>query len=159
MPETPTISLASAPTDVEAVRDLFRQYASALPVDLGYQDFQDELANLPGKYGPPRGVLMIARTDGGGALGCVGVRPLDAQGVCEMKRLFILPESRGGGLGRRLAEAAIRRAASLGYQEMWLDTLATMASAIALYEELGFRRRAPYYEPTPPGTIFMERRL
>jgi GNAT superfamily N-acetyltransferase len=153
------ISPARSPADVQAVSQLFEQYASSLPIDLGYQDFSCELASLPGKYAPPTGELLIARDEQDAAVGCVGIRPLPEAGWSEMKRLFILPEKRGTGLGKALAQAAIERAKSLGYAEMRLDTLPTMRSAITLYGRLGFRPCAPYYAPTPAGTLFLAKSL
>lgn len=154
MPHPFRIGAAVTADDLLVVARLFMGYAASLPVDLGYQDFASELAGLPGKYAEPAGALLLARDDGGAALGCIALRPLDA-GVCEMKRLFLVPEARGLGLGRALAEAIIAAARDRGYRELRLDTLPSMASAIALYEGLGFRRIAPYYTPTPPGTVFM----
>jgi GNAT superfamily N-acetyltransferase len=145
--------------DLKATAELFEGYAASLPVDLGYQDFGSELAGLPGKYAPPAGELLLARGPGASALGCVGVRPISPEGCCEMKRLFVLPSARGLGLGRAMIEKAIETARRLGYREMRLDTLPTMAAAIGAYEQLGFRPIAPYYAPTPAGTIFMGLRL
>ena len=144
--------------DLQATAQLFQAYAASLPVDLGYQDFAAELAALPGKYAPPAGELLLARGDGE-PLGCVGLRPLAAAGACEMKRLFLAPSARGLGLGRALAEAVVAEARRIGYRELFLDTLPSMASAIALYEQMGFVRIAPYYAPTPAGTIFLALRL
>lgn len=148
------IDIAVTAEDLRAVSDLFRGYAASLPVDLGYQDFPTELAGLPGKYAEPKGALLLARDNTGAPLGCIALRPLD-EDVCEMKRLFLKPEARGLGLGRALAEAIIVAARDRGYRELRLDTLPSMASAIALYEGLGFERIEPYYAPTPPGTVFM----
>jgi GNAT superfamily N-acetyltransferase len=145
--------------DLSAAAALFRSYADSLPVDLGYQDFGAELAALPGKYAPPRGELLLARGAGGEPLGCVGLRPIEPQGCCEMKRLFLLPQARGMGLGRALAEAVMAAARQCGYAELRLDTLAGMTTAQALYARMGFERMAAYYEPTPPGTVFMRIRL
>jgi ribosomal protein S18 acetylase RimI-like enzyme len=142
-----------------AVAALFGGYAESLAVDLPYQDFAAELAGLPGKYAPPMGALLLARGPDGGALGCVALRPIAPQGCCEMKRLFLLPAARGMGLGKALAEAAIAEAKRLGYRELRLDTLPTMQTAQHLYEQLGFRRIAPYYGPVPAGTVFMARLL
>lgn len=141
--------------DLAATAELFAGYAASLPVDLGYQDFDGELAALPGKYAPPAGELFLARDPAGGPLGCVGLRPLADKGCCEMKRLFLLPAARGLGLGRALTEAVVDQARRRGYLELRLDTLATMTTAQALYEKMGFERIAPYYAPTPPGTVFM----
>lgn len=148
------IDIAITAEDLRGVSDLFRGYAASLPVDLGYQDFAAELAGLPGKYAGPKGALLLARDPAGAPLGCIGLRPLDGE-TCEMKRLFLLPEARGMGLGRALAEAIIAAARDRGYRELRLDTLPSMTSAIALYEGLGFERIEPYYAPTPPGTVFM----
>lgn len=141
--------------DLAAAAALFAGYAASLPVDLGYQDFDDELAALPGKYAPPSGELFLARDAAGRPLGCVGLRPLADEGCCEMKRLFLLPAARGLGLGRTLTEAVVDHARRAGYRELRLDTLASMAAAQALYETMGFRLIEPYYAPTPAGTVFM----
>lgn len=141
--------------DLAATAELFAAYAASLPVDLDYQDFGGELAALPGQYAPPAGELFLARDDGRAPLGCVGLRPLADEGCCEMKRLFLLPAARGLGLGRALTEAVVDQARRQGYRQLRLDTLPTMTTAIALYERQGFERIAPYYAPTPPGTVFM----
>ena len=145
--------------DLKAAAELFAAYAASLPVDLDYQDFGAELASLPGKYGRPQGELLLARDATGAALGCVGLRPMALDGCCEMKRLFLLPAARGLGLGRAMTEAVIAAARDRGYAELRLDTLPSMGTAIRLYEELGFRRIAAYYEPTPAGTVFMSLEL
>ena len=147
------------PADLAAVSELFRDYAASLPVDLRYQDFAAELAALPGKYAPPDGDLLIARGASGELLGCVGLRPLSMEGCCEMKRLFLRPAARGLGLGRAMSEAVIAAARWRGYGELRLDTLPTMTAAIGLYAHMGFEVIAPYYAPTPPGTIFLGLRL
>ena len=138
------------------MRRLFELYASSLPVSLGYQGFSDELATLPGRYAAPRGCLLLARDGAGSPIGCAGLRPLDEAGCGEMKRLFVLPSTRGSGLGRALATRVIEEAARLGYNRLRLDTLESMAAATALYESLGFQRIAAYYAPAPAGTRFME---
>jgi len=150
-----TIVPARTGEDLRAVAALFADYAAALPVDLAYQDFAAELAGLPGKYAAPRGALLLARGRDGAVLGCVGLRPIDLPECCEMKRLYLLPAARGMGLGRVLTEAVITEAKRLGYRELRLDTLASMRAAQALYARLGFVRIEPYYQPTPPGTVFM----
>ncbi|HET6970507.1 MAG TPA: GNAT family N-acetyltransferase [Phenylobacterium sp.] len=148
------------PADLQATADLFRAYAASLPVDLGYQDFASEVEGLPGKYAPPAGEILLARDAAGEPLGCVGLRAIaSAEGVCEMKRLFLHPNGRGIGLGRALAGAIVGEARRIGYREIRLDTLPTMTAALALYERMGFARIAPYYAPTPSGTIFMALRL
>lgn len=146
------------PGDLHAVAQLFRAYAAALPIDLGYQGFDDELGLLPGKYAPPDGALLIARDGAGAALGCVALRPLEP-GVCEMKRLYVAPQGRGRGLGKQLALAIIDAARARGYAEMRLDTLDTMAQAQALYRRLGFTEIGAYYDTPIEGTVFMSLRL
>jgi ribosomal protein S18 acetylase RimI-like enzyme len=140
--------------DLVEVAALFREYAASLPVDLGYQGFEAELAGLPGKYAPPQGVLLIARGVDDEAVGCVALRAIEA-GVCEMKRLYVRPAGRGTGLGRALARAIIDAARKAGYREMRLDTLPSMTTALALYEGLGFRGIAPYYETPVENTVFL----
>ena len=153
------IDVAVVPADVKDVARLFEQYASTLPLDLSYQNFDAELSGLPGKYAAPLGALLISRTAAGDASGCVGIRPLPEVGTCEMKRLFTVPSTRGSGLGTALAQAAIEKARTIGYERMTLDTLSTMKAALGLYEKLGFRRSPAYYSPTPADTIFMALRL
>ena len=133
---------------------LFEDYARALGIDLGFQNFAGEVAGLPGDYRSPAGALLLA-TIADRAVGCVGVRPL-AGGACEMKRLYVRPDGRGQGVGRALADAAIAFARGGGYTAMRLDTLPTMATAQALYRELGFREVAAYRYNPVPGTLFME---
>lgn len=146
---------ASFPTDLPAITPLFRAYAASLPIDLGYQGFDGELASLPGKYAPPAGALLIARDASGAALGCVAMRPLDEPGVCEMKRLYVAPAGRGKGVGKALARAIVEAARAAGYREMRLDTLASMVEAQALYRALGFVKIGAYYETPIADTVFM----
>lgn len=153
------ISRADSPSDLAAVRLLFRAYAASLPISLDYQGFDTELAALPGKYGPPSGALLLARNSSGEAVACAALRPLAPPLVCEMKRLYVSPAGRGAGLGRKLAEEVIRLARETGYSLLRLDTLPTMTDAHRLYESLGFTVTAPYYEGAAPGTVFMELKL
>lgn len=134
---------------------LFRAYAASLPIDLAYQGFEAEVTGLPGAYAPPRGALLLARSSTGEAIGCVALRLLTVDGLCEMKRLHVAPEGRGAGLGRALAEAILGEARRLGYREMRLDTLPSMTAALALYRSLGFVDVAPYYETPIAGTVFL----
>jgi GNAT superfamily N-acetyltransferase len=139
------------------VRSMLRAYSASLPFELDFQDFDRELAELPGAYAPPRGALLVARIDGELA-GCVALRPL-GEDVCEMKRLFVLPAARGAGLGRRLATAIVAEARRLGYARMLLDTTPGMETAQALYEELGFEETAAYRHNPVPGTRFLALQL
>ncbi len=150
---------ARTPADLAAVTGLFRAYAASLPVGLDYQDFEGELAGLPGKYAPPGGELLLAVDAAGAPHGCVALRPLAPAGVCEMQRLYINPAARGAGLGRALAERIVETARRLGYRELRLDTLPSMGAAQGLYAGLGFIEIAPYYAPTPEGTAFLALRL
>src|SRR3954454_15462115 len=120
-------------SDVDETRTLFREYAASLSFALDFQDFDRELALLPGPYAPPRGALLLIR-----GAGCVGLRPLDGT-TCEMKRLYVRPAARGRGVGRLLAGAVIAEARRLGYARMRLDSTPGMESAQALYERLGVR--------------------
>ena len=139
------------------MRALLREYAASLPFELDFQDFDRELAGLPGAYAPPGGALLVAHVDGRVA-GCVALRPL-ADDACEMKRLFVLPRARGTGLGRRLAAAIVAEARRLGYARMRLDTTPGMETAQALYEELGFVETEPYTHNPVSGTRFLELEL
>jgi len=139
------------------IRELFGEYARAIEVDLCFQSFDRELAELPGKYAPPDGRLFLAR-EGATPAGCVAVRKI-GEGICEMKRLYVRPAFRGQGLGRTLANAVINAARHLGYERMRLDTLGSMNEALRLYESLGFQRIAPYYDNPSGCAVFMELRL
>ena len=145
--------------DLETVRELFREYADRLGIDLAFQGFAAELAQLPGKYGPPIGELLLARSDAGDALGCIGLRPLAMPGACEVKRLYVRAAARGTGIGHALAGAAVELAAALGYREMMLDTLPSMTSAIAIYRALGFEPIPPYWNNPLPGFLYFGKRL
>jgi ribosomal protein S18 acetylase RimI-like enzyme len=154
----PTIRRARSQADLAAIARLLREYAASLPIDLDYQGFEREVAHLPGPYAPPRGDMFLA-LHAGKPVGCVLLKPLEGLGICEMKRLYLAPEARGSGLGKRLAEIALKQARSNGFGEMRLDTLSSMRGAIALYERLGFRLIDRYYASAPPETIFMARKL
>lgn len=151
------IVAADFPRDREMIVALFREYAAELGIDLAFQDFEAELASLPGKYAPPKGRLYLAWVEGTAA-GCIALRPL-ATDICEMKRLYIRPKYRSLGLAKRLAALLITEATQAGYQAMRLDTLSTMDAAIGLYTQLGFEDIVPYYHNPTPGTRFMELKL
>ena len=139
------------------VRKLFREYAADIGVDLCFQGFEQELAELPGRYAPPEGRLLLAR-QGHEPAGCVALRKI-GDGVCEMKRLYVRPAFRGKGLGRELTNAVIVAAREAGYERMRLDTLASMKPAITLYESLGFKRVAPYCHNPMADAVYMELKL
>jgi len=156
----PNIALGvpSVPGDLDAVRTLFIEYADALKVDLCFQNFNAELNGLPGEYAAPRGALLLARVDGVHA-GCCAIRPLDSAdyaNACEMKRLYVRPEFRGLGLGRRLAETILELAQQANYDCVLLDTLDDMESARALYEDLGFESIPPYYYNPIAGAHYLK---
>jgi ribosomal protein S18 acetylase RimI-like enzyme len=138
------------PADLDAAIALLRAYAASLDVDLAYQDFEEEVAAMPGAYAPPTGELLLARNADGKAVGCVG---------CEMKRLYVSPEGRRGRVGKSLVDTLITVAQQIGYREIRLDTLPSMAPAQALYRKLGFEITEPYYDSPVPGTLFMRRRI
>lgn len=146
------------PEQIEAVRGLFREYAAALGVDLCFQNFEEELATLPGDYAPPRGALFLAKADGELA-GCCALRACDAAdypNAAEMKRLYVRPNFRGTGLGRELAQAALDAAREGGYSCVLLDTLDDMEAARSLYEDLGFKEIPPYYHNPIAGAHYLK---
>jgi ribosomal protein S18 acetylase RimI-like enzyme len=153
------LTIAEAGTaDLETVRRMFRAYADALPFSLDYQGFAAELAGLPGAYAAPGGCLLLAWREGL-ALGVAGLRRLNGE-IAEIKRLYVLPEARGIGLGRRLAEQALAAARARGYRRVRLDThRPSMAAAIALYLSLGFVEVPPYGPDLDGAIAFFEKRL
>jgi GNAT superfamily N-acetyltransferase len=149
-----TIRPADGAADIATVRALFQEYADWLGIDLSYQDFEQELAGLPGAYAPPQGRLLVGEIDGG-AVGCIALRPLEP-GIGEIKRLYLRPASRGQGLGRRLAETIVAEARAIGYSALRLDTLSRLTEANALYGSLGFRPIAPYYRNPTEGALYYQ---
>jgi GNAT superfamily N-acetyltransferase len=145
---------AASDADIPDVQRLFREYAAWVGVDLSFQDFDRELAELPGDYVPQAGVLFVARVDGRLA-GCVAAHRWRA-GVCEMKRLFVRDGFRGSGCGRALVESVIAWARNAGYRRLLLDTLPVMEQAQRLYARLGFREVAAYRPNPVPGARFLE---
>lgn len=141
---------------------LFRDYAASLDIDLSFQDFEREMAALPGEYAPPVGALFLAVEDDGPVvpdavvpLGCVAVRPFEDD-ICEMKRLYVTPAGRGRGVGRALAEASLEAAKTLGYRRMRLDTLPSMNAALGLYASLGFHDIPAYRHNPVSGARYLE---
>ncbi len=135
-------------------KTLFVEYADSLGFDLAFQDFEEEIANLPGDYASPAGCLLLAKYKDQPA-GCVALRKL-SDGICEMKRLYVRPQFRGLGIGRKLAEAIISEARRIGYNCMRLDTIPSMEAARALYVSLGFREIDPYRYNPIEDAVFME---
>lgn len=148
------IVAVASPEQMATARMLFKEYEASLGIELSFQGFAREVAELPGAYAPPAGRLFLA-IDGAEPFGCIALRPL-GDGICEMKRLYVRPSARGARLGRRLAETVIHEARAIGYTRMRLDTLPSMKEAFALYQTLGFREIAPYCENPIIGTRFME---
>jgi putative acetyltransferase len=150
-----SIQRAGSPLQIGQARELFLEYAQSLGFSLCFQNFDKELAELPGDYAPPRGRLLLGEFEGELAA-CVAMHKLDAN-ICEMKRLYLRPKFRGKGLGRVLAEAIMAEARKQGYKSMRLDTVEpVMKDAVAMYRRLGFREIAPYRANPMPGTLYME---
>ena len=146
---------ATTDEHIEAARTLFEEYAASLGFSLCFQNFDQELKNLPGDYAPPDGRLLLA-VENDDLAGCIALRKLGDQ-VCEMKRLFVRPAYRATGLGRTLVESLIDEARKLGYTQMRLDTIpGKMDKAIALYQSIGFVEIEPYCQNPVEGAKFME---
>jgi putative acetyltransferase len=151
----------ATPPLLEATRTIFREYAGSLGVDLCFQDFDAELAALPGEYVSPKGALLLAQV-GGAVAGCGAMRPLhgtDYANACEMKRLYVRPAFRHFGLGRLLAQALLDRGVQAGYSVMLLDTLDEMEAARELYASLGFEEIPPYYFNPIAGAHYLKATL
>ena len=149
-----TIRNAISALDMQRAAILFREYQQWLDVDLCFQGFEQELSGLPGDYAPPGGTLLLADREDE-SVGCVALRPV-AEGVCEMKRLYVRDGARGSGLGRALAIEVIESARRLGYQTMRLDTLSRLHAAMQLYGSLGFHTCTPYYHNPLGDVVFWE---
>jgi GNAT superfamily N-acetyltransferase len=144
--------------DIEAARAIFREYEQWLSMSLCFQSFEEELADLPGKYAPPSGRLYLARIDAE-TVGCIALRQIE-EGICEMKRLFLRDSARGKGVGVALIEKVISDAIEIGYERMRLDTYPPkMGKAVSLYEAHGFYEIPPYYHNPHDGVLFMEKTL
>lgn len=154
------IRRAAFPADLETVRELFREYERTTGQDLCFQGFDDELAGLPGAYAEPHGLVLLA-VDSGAAVGTAALKPQPAggPGACEMKRLYVRANTRGGGTGRRLCEQLIEAAKAIGYDRMVLDTLPEFAAALGLYHTLGFTETGRYNNDPDPKTLYLSRQL
>jgi putative acetyltransferase len=153
-----TFFQAESSAQIAQVRELFLEYAQSLGFSLCFQNFDQELAGIPGDYAPPAGRLLLVEREGQLA-GCVALHKL-GPGVCEMKRLYLRPQFRGKGLGRALAERIITEARQIGYRRMRLDTVEpVMKDAVAMYRKLGFEEIAPYRPNPMAGTMYMELQL
>ena len=157
----PQLITAQSQAELDATRQIFREYADGLGVDLCFQDFESELTGLPGDYAEPRGALRLALV-GGLLAGCCALRPIDNADypdACEMKRLYVRPSFRGMGLGRTLVESMMDAARVTGYRHLLLDTLDDMEAARALYDELGFVEVPPYYHNPIAGAHYLMAKL
>jgi ribosomal protein S18 acetylase RimI-like enzyme len=143
---------------LEEVRELFREYETELGEDLCFQSFEDELKNPLKKYGPPEGILLLAKWQES-SVACVALSPLNEPGICEMKRLYVRPRFRHLGIGKKLVEIIVDLAAKKEYITMKLDTLARLQPAIRLYEKQGFKNTSAYYKNPLPDVVYMERQL
>jgi putative acetyltransferase len=151
----PEFEQVESAAQIAQARELFLDYAQSLGFSLCFQNFDQELAKLPGDYAPPAGRLLLARSDGQLA-GCVALHCLD-DGICEMKRLYLRPQYRGKGLGRMLAERIISEARQIGYRRMRLATVEpVMKDAVAMYRKIGFSEIAPYCSDPMAGALYME---
>jgi len=146
------------PEQIEETRQIFREYEAWLNLDLCFQGFEQELADLPGKYAPPEGRLFLA-VSAGRVAGSVALRKLE-DGICEMKRLFVRDQFRGQKIGIGLLEKLISEAAEIGYRKLRLDTYPPkMGKAVQIYESYGFQQIEPYYHNPFGETLFMELEL
>ena len=148
-----TIHIARTDLDIEQIRGLFQEYWTQFGFTPCFQGFGGEVAGLPGKYAEPEGRLGLALLDGRPA-GCVAFRKIDS-GTCEIKRLYVRPEARGSGAGRRLLDWAVDQARLAGYRTMVGDTLPVMEAALRLYDRYGFERTGPYTADPTPGAVFI----
>src|SRR5208337_4891662 len=153
-----TFTRAETPVQIAHAREVFLEYAQSLGFSLCFQNFDKELAGLPGDYAPPDGRLLLAEYDGQLA-GCVALHKLET-GICEMKRIYLRPQFRGKGVGRALAEHVIAEARQIGYRRMRLDTVEpVMKDAVAMYRKLGFNQIEPYRSNPMAGAMYMELEL
>lgn len=171
MPQGVSVRQATSPEDLEAVIKCFHTYTEWLDEDLTHQNYAAELDQLPGKYAPPTGALLIATdSDSGQTLGCIALRPLElppdhsklksgAIKCCEVKRLFVYPEARGRQVARKLVKEVLQKAEEEGYDEIFLDSLSRMGAAIRLYQSEGFTEVAPYNVSPLDGTVYYSKSI
>ncbi|MDA4132467.1 MAG: GNAT family N-acetyltransferase [Thaumarchaeota archaeon] len=148
------IAEATTPSQISSAEELIREYAASLGIDLGFQNFELEMAEFPRAYARPDGRILIA-VEGGDAVGVVGLRKLSGE-ICEMKRMYVRPRFRQRGIGRMLAERAIGEAQDIGYKRMRLDTLSRLREAVSLYDSLGFKKIGPYTVNPQEDVVYME---
>jgi len=147
---------AATPEQLQQVRTLFREYMAEVPAQYCFASFEDEVAGLPGEYGPPRGKLLLAVVSGQ-PVGCVGLRPFPLEGTCEMKRLYVRPGFRGAKLGNLLIHRTMQEARSMGYSRLRLDTHPpTMQAAVRTYRKMGFQEVLPAPQERVAGLLYME---
>ncbi len=149
-----TIAPVETDKPLEEIRLLFREYEASLEFDLDFQNFEEEMANLPGGYAPPGGALLMAWA-GSDPAGCVALRKID-DGICEMKRLYVRPRFRGMHIGKALASAIADRARAIGYERMRLDTVGSMVKAKSIYASMGFKEIPPYRHNPVQGATHLE---
>ncbi|KAE9970137.1 hypothetical protein BLS_005065 [Venturia inaequalis] len=158
--KTFTITKVRTEEDLAVIKDLFIAYTKWLNIDLTYQNFQGELAVLPGKYSSPGGELLLARsTTSNKPLGCVALRPLVAPACAEMKRLYVTPEGRGTGVGKALVKEIMAIAIESEYTKIKLDTLPHMEAALGMYKSFGFVECEKYYQTPMEDTVFLNKEL
>lgn len=148
-------SVTEESSELKAIRIMFREYEAELGANLDFQDFEEELKNPLTKYGPPEGALFLALWNFQPA-GCIALRAMEEEGVCEMKRLYVRPSYRKTGTGRALVALLVEKSKEMGYKKMRLDTLARLEPAIELYKQFGFREIKPYYENPLPDVVYLE---
>lgn len=149
-----TYRICKTEKDFEDAKDLFLEYAKSLNFGLCFQNFEEEISDLPAQYSEPTGCIILCCEEGKPS-GCVGLRKF-SEGLCEMKRLYLRKQSRGKGIGRILAEEIIEKAREFGYKKMQLDTIGTMKEAITLYKSMGFKEISPYRFNPLENVIYME---
>lgn len=149
---------AKTTEDFEAAKNLFEEYARSLNFDLAFQNFDHEMSTINIQYARPRGVLLLIKSNDNKFVGCVGIRSL-GDNISELKRMYLIPQARGKGLGRLLLDKAIVQARELGYEYLRLDTVPSMKSAIHLYKKVGFQEIPSYRYNPDPGTLYLELRL